>query len=72
MTATTTPTLGSTPALETIRKRREDVHLTRAALAARAEVSLAHLGNIEAGSVPRRSPALGRILAALDAAERDA
>jgi predicted transcriptional regulator len=54
---------------EAIRARRLAIGLTQRQLAARSGYSLTWIANIEAGCVPARSDALGRISAALDEAE---
>lgn len=48
-----------------LRTAREGAGLTRAELAALADCSLASLGNIEAGAVPKRSAVLDAAWAAL-------
>lgn len=48
-----------------MRERREELRLTRAALAVEAGCSLTHLENIEAGLVPRRGHVLDRVFAVL-------
>ncbi|MGI8623714.1 MAG: helix-turn-helix domain-containing protein [Solirubrobacteraceae bacterium] len=48
-----------------VRSARQAVGLTRAQLAVRADCSLASLGNIEAGVIPRRSAVLERVAAVL-------
>jgi len=49
-----------------LRRARERLGLTRAQLATLAGCSLASLGNIEAGAVPRRSRVLARAWEAID------
>jgi predicted transcriptional regulator len=49
-----------------VRTRRQAAGLTQAQLARLADCSLAFVGNLEAGYMPRRSPTLARILAVLD------
>ncbi len=56
---------------EDLRERRQALGLTRIDLALTADVSITHIATLEAGLVPRRSQALGRVVAALDAAERE-
>src|SRR5947208_506412 len=57
---------------EAIRARRVSVGLTQRQLAVRAAVSLTTVANIEAGLIPGRSEAIGRILAALHDVEQSA
>jgi len=45
--------------------------MTQRELAIAADCSLPSVGNLEAGVLPRRSEVVPRILAALDAAERE-
>ncbi len=62
----------TTPAAEAqaLHARRLAAGLTQRQVAAAAEVSLTWLANIEAGCVPARSEAIGRIRRALEAAEQ--
>jgi predicted transcriptional regulator len=55
-----------------LRAQREAVGLTQRQVAVAAGCSLSTVANVEAGCVPSRSEAIGRIRAALDAAEREA
>jgi DNA-binding XRE family transcriptional regulator len=65
------PTTTIATTAEAIRERRLAAELTQRQLAVLADISLTTMSNIEAGLIPRNeSPALVRILAALDEAER--
>lgn len=68
MPTTTTASVGQTgderPGDE-LRAARQRAGLTRAQLAALAGCSLAQLGNLEQGAIPRRSAVLGRARAVI-------
>jgi|tagenome__1003787_1003787.scaffolds.fasta_scaffold18118626_1 predicted transcriptional regulator len=57
-----------------IRRRRENLRISRQALAVRAACSMPYLATIESGATPGRSEVMPRLLAALDEleAEREA
>jgi transcriptional regulator with XRE-family HTH domain len=55
-----------------VRERRIAAGMTQRQLAIAAGCSLPSVSNLEAGVLPRRSEVVPRILAALDAAEREA
>jgi transcriptional regulator with XRE-family HTH domain len=61
-----------TPSDRMLRERRLAAGLTQRQLAIAAGCSLPSVANIEAGVMPRRSEVVPRLLAALDAAEREA
>lgn len=69
-TTTSKPPAGDETAAE-IGDRRRQIGLTQTALATLAGCSLAFLGNLEHGYVPRRSPTLERILEVLSEQERE-
>jgi predicted transcriptional regulator len=54
-----------------VRERRIATGMTQRQLAIAADCSLPSVANLEAGVLPRRSEVVPRILAALDAAERE-
>jgi predicted transcriptional regulator len=59
------------PTASSVRERRIAAGMTQRELAIAADCSLPSVGNLEAGVLPRRSEVVPRILAALDAAERE-
>jgi len=61
----TTTTSGAGHLGEDLRAARQEAGLTRADLARLVGCSLASLGNLEAGAIPRRSAVLERVLAVL-------
>jgi len=63
----TTTTSGGGRTRRDLRAERERAGLTRADLAARVDCSLAMLGNLEAGAIPKRSAVLERVYAVLAA-----
>ena len=60
-----------TTTAEEVRAARRRAGITRAELARLAGCSLTFLANVEQGAVPRRSPTLDRVRAALEAAEHE-
>jgi predicted transcriptional regulator len=60
----------TTTTSDEVRERRGEVGLTQRQLATLAGCSLTFLTNIENGCVPRKSPTLERVLAALSEAEQ--
>jgi predicted transcriptional regulator len=55
-----------------LRGRRQALKLSRVAIATRASLSPAHVGQLEAGYRPKRGDAVERIADVLDRAEREA
>jgi len=66
MATTTTTEEAGHDLCERLRAARLEAGLSRAALAGRAECSLASVANLEAGYIPKRSDVLPRILAVLE------
>lgn len=55
-----------------LRERREALKLSQVDLAIRADCSPGFIAQTEAGYIPKRSKVMGRVLAALDDAEKAA
>jgi predicted transcriptional regulator len=70
---TTTPnTKSEMPVGQRLRSRRDELGVSRAALAGLANCSVAFLANVEQGYSPKRSRALQQAWAALDRIEANA